>query len=164
MSTCYHCIKQYKKSKENLTLHHVGNFFTKIKFKIWRVTFLKSFLPLKNFGIDFQFSRNRRQHGHPGYLRALQKMSCLNDTSSSFKSYSFEIENYKIHTKMSDFRLTSFKAIWKKKINIIFFSWCYTVPLFIRASIWDSAKFLSSHINVETHATIKLCVKLLFDT
>ena len=30
-----------------------------IKFKIWRVTFLKSFLPLKNFGMVFRFSRHR---------------------------------------------------------------------------------------------------------
>ena len=30
-----------------------------IKLKISRVTFLKSFLPLKNFGMDFRFSSNR---------------------------------------------------------------------------------------------------------
>ena len=24
---CFHCIKQYKKSKENLTLHHMGEIF-----------------------------------------------------------------------------------------------------------------------------------------
>ena len=29
-------------------------------YKIWRVTFLKSFLPLKKFGMVFRFSRNRR--------------------------------------------------------------------------------------------------------
>ena len=37
----------------------MGNIFiiqlTKIKFKIWRVSFLKSFLPLKTFGMDFSF-------------------------------------------------------------------------------------------------------------
>ena len=31
-----------------------------IKFKIWRVTILKSLLQLKQFGMDFQFSRNKR--------------------------------------------------------------------------------------------------------
>ena len=38
------------KTDTKLTLHHMWNIFiiqlTKIKFKIWRVTFLKSFLPL----------------------------------------------------------------------------------------------------------------------
>ena len=52
------------KSKETLTLHCMGkifiSLFTGIKFRIWRVTFLKSFLPLKHFGMDFRFLRNRR--------------------------------------------------------------------------------------------------------
>ena len=47
-----------------LTLHHMEKFFiilfTKIKFKIWRVTFLKRFLPLKMFGMDFWFSHKTR--------------------------------------------------------------------------------------------------------
>ena len=33
----------------------VINKLTGIKFKIWRVTFFKSYLPLKNFGMDFRF-------------------------------------------------------------------------------------------------------------
>ena len=52
------------KSKENLTLHHMGknvvSELTGIKFEICRVTFSKRFLPLKNFGMVFRFSRNRR--------------------------------------------------------------------------------------------------------
>ena len=52
------------KTDKKLTLHHMGKNFmvklTKIKFKIWRVTLLKSFLPLNVFGMDFRFSRNRR--------------------------------------------------------------------------------------------------------
>ena len=31
---------------------------TEIKFEIWRDTFLKSFLPLRNHEMDFQFSEN----------------------------------------------------------------------------------------------------------
>ena len=27
VSTGFHCIKQYKKSKDNLTLHHMGKIF-----------------------------------------------------------------------------------------------------------------------------------------
>ena len=42
----------------------MGKFFiselTGLKFWIWRVTFLKRFLPLKNFGTVFRFSCNRR--------------------------------------------------------------------------------------------------------
>ena len=42
------------KTETKTTLHHMGNFFisslTKIKFKIWRVTFLKRFLTLKYLG------------------------------------------------------------------------------------------------------------------
>ena len=42
------------KSKENLTLHHMRKIFiskfTKIKFKIWRVTFLKKIYCLKILG------------------------------------------------------------------------------------------------------------------
>ena len=42
------------KTDTKLTLHHMWNIFiielTKIKFKIWRVTFLKSFLPLFFWG------------------------------------------------------------------------------------------------------------------
>ena len=34
--------------------------FAGIKFKIWRVTFFRSFLPLKNFGMDFRFLRKRQ--------------------------------------------------------------------------------------------------------
>ena len=51
------------KSKENLTVHHMRKLISSlsvIKFKIWRVTFLKSFLPLKHFGMVFRFSCNRR--------------------------------------------------------------------------------------------------------
>ena len=52
------------KTDTKLTLHHMGKIFiiylTKIKFKIWKVTFFKSFLPLKCFGMDFRFSRNRQ--------------------------------------------------------------------------------------------------------
>ena len=36
---------------------NVINLLTKIKFKIWRVTFLKLFLPIKKFGMDNRFSR-----------------------------------------------------------------------------------------------------------
>ena len=47
------------KNNENLTLHFMGKIFisylTGLKFKIWRVTFLKSFLPLENFGMVFRF-------------------------------------------------------------------------------------------------------------
>ena len=42
------------KTDTKLTLHHMGIFFIiyliKIKIKIWRITFLKSVLPLKNGG------------------------------------------------------------------------------------------------------------------
>ena len=31
---------------------------TELKFNIWRVTFLKSYLSLKNLGMDFRFSHN----------------------------------------------------------------------------------------------------------
>ena len=60
----FHCNKQYKKAAKTdpkLTLHHMGknciSELTEIKFKIWRVSFFKSFLPLRNFGID-SFSWN----------------------------------------------------------------------------------------------------------
>ena len=43
-----------QKSKENLTLYHIGEIFfsylTGIKFKIWKVTFLKMFNHLKILG------------------------------------------------------------------------------------------------------------------
>ena len=56
---CNHCIKQYRKSKENLTLHHMGKLFISylsgIKFKIWRVTFFKSIFPFKNVGMSSGF-------------------------------------------------------------------------------------------------------------
>ena len=53
------------------------------------------------------------QHGHPGYLGALQKTSGLNDTRCSYKlsKYFLEFENVKIRKKMSDFRLTLVKAV-----------------------------------------------------
>ena len=46
-----------------LTLHHVGKFslrvrLTEIKSEIWRVTFSKSCLPLRNYGMGFRFSGN----------------------------------------------------------------------------------------------------------
>ena len=48
------------KADSKLTLHHMGKFFiiqlTKTKFKIWRVMFLKSILPQRNYGMDFRFS------------------------------------------------------------------------------------------------------------
>ena len=47
------------KSKENLTLHHMGKYFislpTGIKFKIWRVTFLKIFYHLIFLGLSSSF-------------------------------------------------------------------------------------------------------------
>ena len=53
-----------KKQQKKLTLHHMGKFFisllTGIKFKILRVTLLKSFVPLKNFETVLRFSRNRQ--------------------------------------------------------------------------------------------------------
>ena len=55
---------QYKiqKSKENLTLHHMGKIFISlhiwIKYKIWIATFLKSVSQLKMFEMDFLFSGN----------------------------------------------------------------------------------------------------------
>ena len=46
--------------KNNIT--PVGEIFiiwlNEIKFKIWLVTFLKSFLPQRNYGMDFRFSGN----------------------------------------------------------------------------------------------------------
>ena len=54
--------KHFIKTASKLTLHHMGKIFinslTEIKFEIWRVTFLKIFLPLKNYGIDFLFPGN----------------------------------------------------------------------------------------------------------
>ena len=53
---------QKKQRKFNITPYG-ENFIsqlTGIKFKIWRVTFLKSLLPLKNFGMVFRFSSNGR--------------------------------------------------------------------------------------------------------
>ena len=48
-----------KKSKDNLTLHHMGKIFSSqfivIKFIIWRVTFLSSFLLLKILGWTYGF-------------------------------------------------------------------------------------------------------------
>ena len=53
-----------KKSKENLTLHHMGkNLLVNLlryNFKSGGLNFWKVFLPLKIFGMDFRFSRNRR--------------------------------------------------------------------------------------------------------
>ena len=47
---CFFVLFNAVKSDTKLTLHHMRIFFiislTKIKFKIWRVTFFKSFLPL----------------------------------------------------------------------------------------------------------------------
>ena len=31
------------------------SYLTGMKIKVWRVKFLKSYLPLKNFGLDFRF-------------------------------------------------------------------------------------------------------------
>ena len=54
---------QWKPVDTKVTLHHIRKILLlniKIKFKIWRVTFLKSFfLPLKKFGMYFRFSRKR---------------------------------------------------------------------------------------------------------
>ena len=51
-----------EKTVSKLTLHHMGKIFDirfgKIRFGIWRVTFLKSFflyLPLENFGMGLRF-------------------------------------------------------------------------------------------------------------
>ena len=52
-----------------------------IKFEIWRVTFFKSFLPLKIYGIDFRFSRNNEIIKCPYigdvllYLRIMQTLT-----------------------------------------------------------------------------------------
>ena len=51
MLNCHFFVLFYAvKTDTKLTLHHMWNIFiiqlTKIKFKIWRVTFLKNFLPL----------------------------------------------------------------------------------------------------------------------
>ena len=39
------------------------------------------------------------QHGHPGYLGALQKTSDSNDISCSYMSYFLDFANDKMHTK-----------------------------------------------------------------
>ena len=48
------CIFNAVKTDTKLTLYHMGKLLiiklTKIKFKIWRVTFFKSFLPLNFLG------------------------------------------------------------------------------------------------------------------
>ena len=51
------------------------------------------------------------QHGHPGYLGALQKMSRFNDSNCSNKPYFLDSKNDKIRKMMSDFRFTSVEAI-----------------------------------------------------
>ena len=52
------------KTDKKLTLHNIRKIFsielTGMKFKIWRVTFFKSFLPLKHFGMDFRCLCNRQ--------------------------------------------------------------------------------------------------------
>ena len=51
------------------------------------------------------------QHGQPGYLGALQKMSHLNGTSYSYKLHFIDIQNDNIRENMSDFKLTSVKTV-----------------------------------------------------
>ena len=70
---CFFVLFNAVKTDTKLTLHHMGNFLFfnfKIKFKIWRVTFLKSFLPLKEFGMDFRFSR-KSYHERTGMRQSL---------------------------------------------------------------------------------------------
>ena len=59
----FNALNKIKKG-EHFTLHNMGKVFisqlTGIKFKIWRVTFLKSFLLPKDFEMVFRFSHNRR--------------------------------------------------------------------------------------------------------
>ena len=61
---CFFVLFNAMKTDTKLTLHHTGKIFiiylVKIKFKTWRVTFLKSFLPLTKFGMVFRFSRKRQ--------------------------------------------------------------------------------------------------------
>ena len=61
---CFFVLFNAVKTDAKLTLHHMGKIlmvkFIKIKYKNRRVTFLKSFLPLKRFGMDFLFLRKRR--------------------------------------------------------------------------------------------------------
>ena len=88
-------------------------------------------------------------------------MSCLNDISCSYKPYFLDLENGKIRKNMSDFRFTSVKTI-QNVSDIFSASWYCAAPLFIYASIRDSAK-LSFYVNVETHVKIKVCVKIRHD-
>ena len=68
VSTGFHCIKQYKKIKENLTLHHMGKIFisklTGIKFKIWRVTFLFRISLINSMDCAKFFQFNSFQQGN----------------------------------------------------------------------------------------------------
>ena len=43
---------------EHISSFILFNFSTEIEFKMWRVTFLKSFLPQRKYGIVFRFSEN----------------------------------------------------------------------------------------------------------
>ena len=54
MSVFTAVINTKKQRKFNITPYEENcvSQLTKIKFKIWRITFLKSFLPLKHFGKD----------------------------------------------------------------------------------------------------------------
>ena len=54
------CIAYCSENRLKINITPYGEIFyrdllTEIKFKIWRFTFLKSFLPLKNYGMDFGF-------------------------------------------------------------------------------------------------------------
>ena len=59
---CFLCFIIANRLKINITPYgenfHYLNYGTVIKFKIRRITVLESFLPLRNYGIDFWFSGN----------------------------------------------------------------------------------------------------------
>ena len=98
------------------------------------------------------------QHGHPGYLGALQKTSALNDTCCSYESYFLNFKNDKIRKKPSDFRYISISQNCLKASHIPSVSLCCAACS--EGIHYWFIQILSFHVTVETRATIKFCVKL----
>ena len=98
----FSALNNTKKAKK-LTLHHIGKIFisllTRIKFKIWRVTFLKSFLPSKNSGMVFRFSHNR-----PFTTCALRWDKSV-DTVLCSKTTMFKFDNWTASSEFGTYRI-----------------------------------------------------------
>ena len=98
------------------------------------ITIMYFQLRLKCFSVLRLCITNLRtfQHGHLGYLGALQKTLGLNHTSYFYDLYILDFENVKVARKPSDFRLTSVKNVWKQNPMPFSFFRCCTAPMCIK--------------------------------